>query len=55
MYDQRVRKMEHGSFTPLVFSAAGGSGPAATIVLKDTANMLSLKYNQAYSVIMRIG
>ena len=25
-YDQRIREIEHGSFTPLVFSAAGGSG-----------------------------
>ena len=26
-YEERVRNVEHGTFTPLVFSAAGGMGP----------------------------
>ena len=29
--DQRVREIEHGTFTPLVFSTAGGMGAAATV------------------------
>ena len=29
-YDERVRKVEHGCFTPLVFSTAGGLGPVPT-------------------------
>ena len=32
-YEQRVIEVEHGSFTPLVFAATGGMGPAATITL----------------------
>ena len=28
-YDQRVREIEHGCFSPLVFSASGGIGPTA--------------------------
>ncbi len=39
-YEQRVREIEHGSFTPLVFSAAG-MGPAAAIVYKKLASMLA--------------
>ena len=31
-YEQRVREIEMGSFTPLVFSATGGMAPAATIM-----------------------
>ena len=31
-YDERVREVEHGCFTPLVLSTTGGFGPAATIV-----------------------
>jgi hypothetical protein len=31
-YDQRVREIEHGSFSPLVFSATGGMGTVATVV-----------------------
>ncbi len=42
-YEQRVREIEHGSFTPLVFSAAGGMGPAAVIVYKKLASMLAEK------------
>ena len=30
-YQQRILEVEHGSFTPLVFSATGGMGPAATV------------------------
>ena len=28
-YEQRIREVEHGSFTPLVFSASGGMGELA--------------------------
>ena len=31
-YEQRVREIEHASFTPLIFSATGGMGPMATIL-----------------------
>ena len=30
-YEQRIREVEHGSFTPLVLSATGGLGRAATV------------------------
>ena len=33
-YDQWVREIEHGSFTPLVFSASGGMGPTARVFYK---------------------
>ena len=33
-YKQRVHEIEHGSFTPLVFSATGGIAPGATIMYK---------------------
>ena len=29
-YEQRIQKVEHSSFTPLVFSTTGGLGPAAS-------------------------
>ena len=31
-YDQRVREIEHGSFSPLVFSTTGGMGTTAKVV-----------------------
>ena len=33
-YDERVREIEHGSFSPLVFSTSGGMGTTATVVYK---------------------
>jgi len=34
-YDERIRNIEHGTFTPLVFSVAGGMGPIATTFLQE--------------------
>ena len=48
-YEERVREIEHGSFFPLVFSAAGGMGPIATIVYKKLASLLAEKQGRAYS------
>ena len=42
-YEQRVREVEMGSFTPLVFSSFGGMGSAATTVFKQVASLLSVK------------
>ena len=48
-YEQRVREIEHGSFTPLVFSASGGMAPAATITFKRLASLLAEKRQQEYN------
>ncbi len=42
-YEQRVREVEHSSFTPLVLSAAGGMGTEATIFYKRLASLLAEK------------
>ena len=51
-YEQRVREIEHGSFTPLVMSATGGLGNAATICYKRLATMIATKQDQPYSSVM---
>ena len=33
-YDQRIREVEHGSFSPFVFSTSGGMGPNANVIYK---------------------
>ena len=48
-YDQRVREIEHGSFSPLVFSTTGGMGTTATTVYKRIASMIASKHNKTYS------
>ncbi len=48
-YDERVREVEHGSFSPLVFSTTGGMGTAATAVYKRLASLISEKQDKPYS------
>jgi hypothetical protein len=52
-YDQRVREIEHGSFSPLVFSATGGMGTVATVVYKRLAAMIAEKHTKSYSTTMQ--
>ena len=49
-YEQRVREVEHGSFTPLIMSLTGGCGNAANICYKRLASMLTEKRDQPYSI-----
>ena len=51
-YDQRLREVEFGNFTPLIFSAAGGMGKAATVTYKRLATQLSEKWSEAYSCVL---
>ena len=48
-YEQRVREVEHGSFTPLVMSLTGGVSNAANTFYKRLASMLSEKWDLPYS------
>eukprot|EP00731_Ephydatia_muelleri_P014964 Em0008g684a len=47
-YDQRVREVEHGSFTQLVFSTSGEMGKCASVTYKRLASLLSTKQEQLY-------
>ena len=48
-YEQRIREVEHASFTPLVLSATGGMARQATSFYKRLATLLATKWNQPYS------
>ena len=50
-YDQRI---EHGSFSPLVFSTTGGMGTTATVVYKRLAAMMAEKYEKPYGQIIQL-
>ena len=49
-YDQRVREVEHATFTPLVLSTTGGMGHAATMFYKRLASMIAEKRDVSYAV-----
>ena len=48
-YGQRVREVEHASFSPLVFSLTGGLGRETTCIIKRLASQLASKWHQPYS------
>ena len=51
-YEQRIIEVEHGSFTPLVFSTTGGMGRQSTIFYSRLASLLARKRHQPYSTTM---
>ena len=51
-YEQRVREIERGSFTPLVMSLTGGMGNAASVCYKRLASLISAKRDASYSCTM---
>ena len=51
-YEEKGREVEHGSATPLVFSATGGMGKAVTVMYQQLASLLSVKRAQPYSKTM---
>ena len=48
-YRERVLNVEHGSFTPIVFSTTGGASPEADKHHKRVAQLISLKKKEEYS------
>ena len=48
-YDQRIRGIEHGTFTPIVLSTTGGMGKVATTFYKRHASFLSINLQLADS------
>ena len=48
-YEERIRHVDRGSFTPLVFSSSGGSSPACTTALKRLASLLAEKRDTTYT------
>ena len=49
-YDERVREVEHATFTPLVSSTTGGMGRAATTFFKRLTSMVAEKRDLSYAV-----
>ena len=48
-YEQRIREIEHSSFTPLVMSATGGLAGEANTFYKRLASLLATKWDHPYS------
>ena len=51
-YGQRVREVEHATFTPIVLAATGGLAHEATVFYKRLASLLATKWGDDYSVVL---
>ena len=51
-YEERIWDVEHGTFTPLIFSATGGLGRAATVTYRRLASQLADKWREPYGNVM---
>ena len=51
-YNQRIIEVEHGSFSPLVFSPYGGNGREAERFLTELAQKLSDKKQMDYGIVI---
>ena len=54
-YEQRIREVEHASFTPLVISATGGLASEASTLYKRLASLLASKWDHPYSSTLQSG
>jgi len=53
-YGDRIRHVDRGSFTPLVFSSCGGAGVETGMALRKLASMLAEKRNESYGPTMNL-
>ena len=51
-YEERIRNVEMGTFTPLVFSIQGGSSRSTQITFKRMASLLADKQGDPYSQVI---
>ena len=51
-YEQRIMEVEHGSFTPLIFSTSGGMGKLAQTFYKRLASLIAEKRQLTYQMTM---
>ena len=53
-YGERIRRVDHGDFTPLVFTCTGGMAPESQMVIKRLAERMSTHLKQPRSVKCRL-
>ena len=50
-YKERIEQVEHGNFTPLVFTCSGGIAPQSSMMLKRLAERISDRQGLSFSVV----
>ena len=54
MYEERINRVDNGSFTPMVMSTAGGMGPEMCIAIKGLAAAIAEKEGSEYSEVVSV-
>jgi len=52
-YEERVKEIKHGSFSPLIFSASGGMSASTGVFYKRLAFLFSTKWKTPYPDVIR--
>jgi len=53
-YEQRVRLLEDGTFTPMIMLSTGGTGPEMTAAIKLLASRIALKKKEQYAHVINL-
>ena len=53
-YNNRIMNIEHGTFTPLVFSLSGGISKECSMFHKHIAEKIAVKTEEQYDKILSI-
>ena len=54
LYNRRIMNVEHGTFTPLVFSLTGGEGPETAVFHKHVAAKIAEKTGDRYDHVLSL-
>jgi hypothetical protein len=53
-YEQRIRDIEDGDFTPMIMSSSGGMGPGMSVALKHLAKKIADKRKESYAMVVNV-
>ena len=53
-YEERIVRVDNGSFTPMIMTTTGSMGPQMQIAVKHAARLLATKRNEPYSKVASV-
>jgi hypothetical protein len=53
-YEQRIRDIEDGDFTPMIMTSLGGMGPEMSMAVKHLASKIADKKKENYSMVVNV-
>src|SRR5689334_544707 len=50
-YEERINQVDCGSFTPMIMSSTGGTGPLMQMAIRRPSSLMAEKQQEEYSVV----